>query len=68
MASVEGDVKLLGLWLSPFIARVRIALDAKGVGYKYVEQDLAAKIRRVLCSHRLHSHSSIIDQVITDHT
>ncbi|XBI89812.1 hypothetical protein VPH35_027565 [Triticum aestivum] len=33
MAGGEGDVKLLGLRLSPFVARVRMALDAKGVRY-----------------------------------
>ncbi|XP_044964651.1 probable glutathione S-transferase GSTU6 [Hordeum vulgare subsp. vulgare] len=54
MAGGEGGVKLLGLRLSPFVARVRMALDAKGVGYEYVEEDLAAKSGLLLASNPVH--------------
>ncbi|XP_048555051.1 probable glutathione S-transferase GSTU6 [Triticum urartu] len=54
MAGGEGDVKLLGLRLSPFVARVRMALDTKGVRYEYVEEDLAAKSSLLLASNPVH--------------
>jgi len=36
----EGQVKLLGLTLSPFVARVRIALALKGIHYQFIEEDI----------------------------
>jgi glutathione S-transferase len=54
MENEEGDVKLLGLRLSPFVVRVRMALDAKGLGYEYVEEDLAAKSDLLLVSNPVH--------------
>uniref|UniRef100_A0A8R7P4A3 glutathione transferase n=1 Tax=Triticum urartu TaxID=4572 RepID=A0A8R7P4A3_TRIUA len=41
--AAEGGLKLLGLTVSPFVIRVRMALQMKGVGYEYVEQDLFTK-------------------------
>jgi glutathione S-transferase len=39
----EGDLKLLGLLVSPFVVRVRMALSMKGVRYEYIEQDVFNK-------------------------
>ncbi|KAL6643302.1 hypothetical protein ACP70R_021483 [Stipagrostis hirtigluma subsp. patula] len=39
----KGEVKLLGLHVSPFAIRARIALRLKGVSYEYLEQDLFHK-------------------------
>ena len=39
----KGDLKLLGLLVSPFVVRVRMALHMKGVSYEYIEQDVIDK-------------------------
>ena len=41
--AAEGSLKLLGLTVSPFVIRVRMALQLKGIGYEYIEQDLFTK-------------------------
>jgi glutathione S-transferase len=33
------DLKLLGLWSSPFVLRVQLALSLKGLGYEYIEEE-----------------------------
>uniref|UniRef100_A0A452YP23 GST N-terminal domain-containing protein n=1 Tax=Aegilops tauschii subsp. strangulata TaxID=200361 RepID=A0A452YP23_AEGTS len=43
--AAEGGLKLLGLTVSPFVIRVRMALQMKGIGYEYMEQDLFTKGR-----------------------
>jgi glutathione S-transferase len=32
----DGELKLLGLWTSPFVIRARLALNLKGLRYEYV--------------------------------
>ena len=35
----DGELKLLGMWASPFVLRVKLALSFKGLSYADVEED-----------------------------
>ncbi|GJN19973.1 hypothetical protein PR202_gb07293 [Eleusine coracana subsp. coracana] len=50
----EGDLKVLGVWTSPFVIRVRVALNLKGLPYEYVEEDLGNKSALLLSSNPVH--------------
>uniref|UniRef100_A0A0A9AYI4 glutathione transferase n=1 Tax=Arundo donax TaxID=35708 RepID=A0A0A9AYI4_ARUDO len=43
MAGGNGELKLVGQWASPFVTRVKLALNLKGLSYEYVEEDLRNK-------------------------
>uniref|UniRef100_A0A804RBL0 glutathione transferase n=1 Tax=Zea mays TaxID=4577 RepID=A0A804RBL0_MAIZE len=36
----DGELKLLGMWASPFVLRARLALSFKGLKYEYVEEEI----------------------------
>ncbi|KAL6905225.1 hypothetical protein ACP4OV_002826 [Aristida adscensionis] len=40
MAGGGDELKLLGMWASPFVLRVRLALSFKGLSYEYVEEEI----------------------------
>ncbi|KAJ3690409.1 hypothetical protein LUZ61_019573 [Rhynchospora tenuis] len=44
----EGELKLLGMWASPFVIRVRMMLEEKGLSYEYIEQDVFNKSELLL--------------------
>ncbi|CAN6284146.1 unnamed protein product [Urochloa humidicola] len=50
----DGELKLLGLWASPFVARAKLALEIKGLSYEYVEEDLGNKSELLLSSNPVH--------------
>ncbi|KAJ3683294.1 hypothetical protein LUZ60_013521 [Juncus effusus] len=53
----EVELKLLGMWASPFAIRVRIVLNQKGLKYEYFEEDLKNK------SELLHKYNPIHKKV-----
>ncbi|XP_048574376.1 probable glutathione S-transferase [Triticum urartu] len=54
MAGCGGELKLVGMWASPFVVRVQIALRLKGLTYQYVEEDLQNKSELLLRSNPVH--------------
>uniref|UniRef100_A0ACD5TIZ2 Uncharacterized protein n=1 Tax=Avena sativa TaxID=4498 RepID=A0ACD5TIZ2_AVESA len=50
----SNEVKLLGMWASPFVLRVQLALSLKGITYEYVEEDLKSKSELLLASNPVH--------------
>ncbi|CAN6306073.1 unnamed protein product [Urochloa humidicola] len=50
MASGGDELKLLGMWASPFALRARLALSFKGLRHEYIEEDLSNKSDLLLIS------------------
>ncbi|THU65808.1 hypothetical protein C4D60_Mb05t07560 [Musa balbisiana] len=47
-SETTGEVKLLGLWRSPFVTRVGIALNLKKVGYEFVHVEVRGQKSEIL--------------------
>ncbi|CAL9100548.1 unnamed protein product [Musa acuminata var. zebrina] len=47
-SATTGEVKLLGLWRSPYVTRVGIALNLKKVGYEFVQEEVQGQKSEIL--------------------
>ncbi|GAA0153650.1 transferase [Lithospermum erythrorhizon] len=55
-----GDVKLLGYFSSPFVLRVRIALNIKSINHEYVEENVMSKSELLLKSNPIHQKLPVL--------
>ncbi|KAH9289820.1 hypothetical protein KI387_033937 [Taxus chinensis] len=57
---MEEEVKLLSCWASGFGMRAQLALEAKGIKYQYIEQDLSNKSQLLLSSNPVYKKVPIL--------
>jgi glutathione S-transferase len=60
MAGGGDELKLLGMWASPFALRAKLALSFKGLSYDYVEEDLKNKSELLLSSNPVHKKVPVL--------
>uniref|UniRef100_A0A0E0MA03 glutathione transferase n=1 Tax=Oryza punctata TaxID=4537 RepID=A0A0E0MA03_ORYPU len=60
MAGGGNELKLLGMWASPFALRAKLALSFKGLSYDYVEEDFENKSELLLSSNPVHKKVPVL--------
>ena len=56
----KNDVKLLGVWASPFVMRARISLNIKSVNYEFLEETVGSKSELLLQSNPVHKKVPVL--------
>lgn len=60
VADKDPELKVLGVWSSPFVIRARVALNLKGLAYRYVEDNLDSKSELLLASNPVHGKVPVL--------
>ncbi|GAA0142087.1 transferase [Lithospermum erythrorhizon] len=63
------EVKVLGIWPSPYVIRARIALNIKSVNYEFVQEPIGSKSELLLKSNPIHKKIPVMihgDKIICE--